>query len=454
MESSPLLTSTLLSTLRVVTYNVLSSSLSQPSYFFACSEKHVNPKNRYELLEKKLEIETHKESIVCLQELSLTWSGKLHTFFNQRGYTLIASNYGQRHNGYMGCGIAFPRSRYSLEFTDISTIADTKPGGWNAPGGGGSNNTVVDYSRNRNNNTITNHFTRLFKSIMWATKSNISSVMYGILSLIPGIRNILTIENNKDQGGGRTFRPEDADPWSLAKSRFNTMITLRLHPNSSSATITTTITPNDSFLISTYHMPCIFTIPAVMTIHSALALQRVQQLSEGKYPYIFGGDFNFKPRSPQYILYTTGILPSKVDDPEDKLVHGLPAIPALPAYEGDKWSPTFLPRGPVRSAYAEVQGKEPEFTNYALTGNDSEQTTTTPPKQPFKGTLDYLFVGNGQKFSGSTLILKPVEVLDLTETCKNVVLNSKSLPNENEPSDHLLLATNFELWKETTVKEG
>lgn len=43
-----------------------------------------------------------QKSVLCLQEVSTLWVGKLHTFFLKHDYAFITGNYGNRHNGYMG----------------------------------------------------------------------------------------------------------------------------------------------------------------------------------------------------------------------------------------------------------------------------------------------------------------------------------------------------------------
>ena len=65
--------------------------------------------------------------------------------------------------------------------------------------------------------------------------------------------------------GGRRDRDQEG-PWEAAKRRKNVMIFAKLAERASGTT----------FAIATYHMPCVFYNPPVMTIHGALALQRVQ----------------------------------------------------------------------------------------------------------------------------------------------------------------------------------
>ncbi len=75
----------------------------------------------------------------------------------------------------------------------------------------------------------------------------------------------------------------------------------------------------------------------------------------------------------------------------------------------------------MKSAYAQAEGKEPDFTNFA-------QVTENPV---LIDTLDYLFFSEGG--------LQVEEVLTLPQRDQVV----GPLPNDNEPSDHLLTAACF-----------
>jgi mRNA deadenylase 3'-5' endonuclease subunit Ccr4 len=70
---------------RVVTYNVLSSSLCEPTYFTHCAPEDLDPDNRYPRMLKKLEAEISAGAVIGLQEVSQKWAGKLHVFFAERG---------------------------------------------------------------------------------------------------------------------------------------------------------------------------------------------------------------------------------------------------------------------------------------------------------------------------------------------------------------------------------
>ena len=72
----------------------------------------------------------------------------------------------------------------------------------------------------------------------------------------------------------------------------------------------------------------------------------------------------------------------------------------------------------MRSAYKVKNGVEPAFTNYAQTKND---------KEPFVGTLDYIFLSD-------QWIVDNVSELPSMDSVKG------PLPTLQEPSDHLLIS--------------
>lgn len=110
---------------RVVTYNVLSSSLCEPEYFTHCAPEDLDPPARLAKLKAKLEPEMAKGAVIGLQEVSQKWAGDLHVFFAQRGYHLVCSLYGKPFNGYMGIALAVPLDKYEVCKVDISRCSDT-----------------------------------------------------------------------------------------------------------------------------------------------------------------------------------------------------------------------------------------------------------------------------------------------------------------------------------------
>ena len=77
----------------VISYNVLSSSLASPSYFQSCNPQNLYAEKRFAKLTAKLEEQVKRKAVICLQEVSTAWAGKLHTFFQKEDYYLISSHY-------------------------------------------------------------------------------------------------------------------------------------------------------------------------------------------------------------------------------------------------------------------------------------------------------------------------------------------------------------------------
>lgn len=182
--------------------------------------------------------------------------------------------------------------------------------------------------------------------------------------------------------------------WSEAKKRFNVAVALEVQQK----------TTGKSFIISTYHMPCRFMHPDFMVLHSSLALKWVQELGGAKnLPYLLLGDFNWKPQDGAYQLYASGTL-------EETHPHFPKPLPGI-TYE--------LNVSPVRSAYAEAFGEEPEFTNNALVKGMNE---------PFVETLDYIWMSDEWTCHEAKQLIG-----------KAAALESGPYPSAQEPSDHVLL---------------
>ena len=58
----------------------------------------------------KLRPEIERSAIICLQEVSREWAGRLHANFAQLGYHFIVDNYASQSSGYMGVALAIPTS--------------------------------------------------------------------------------------------------------------------------------------------------------------------------------------------------------------------------------------------------------------------------------------------------------------------------------------------------------
>lgn len=235
---------------RVVTYNVLSSSLCDPTYFTHCAPDDLDPVQRLPKLMKKLEAEMAKGAVIGLQEVSQKWAGDLHVFFAERGYHMVCSLYGRPFNGYMGIALAVPLEKYEMSKVDISRCSDTKklPREQYDPG-----------------------FLRKY----------FVDAPVGLYRKISGKR-----------------APQS--DWQLARARFNTIMYATLRCK----------TTGVEFGVANYHMPCMFRNQKVMTIHCQLAAMYAQRMAGDK-PAVLMGDFNIKPGDGGYELITRAELDDK-----------------------------------------------------------------------------------------------------------------------------------------------
>lgn len=192
--------------------------------------------------------------------------------------------------------------------------------------------------------------------------------------------------------------PEVIDHWNMSQYRFNVLISAVLREKET----------GNAFCVGNYHMPCAYYAPMVMTIHADLAARQVQRIAaeHGNMPYILAGDFNIKPSESVYKLLTTGEM-----DPEDRF------FPT--PKNGVEWTATA---SPMKSAYAETEDGEPNFTNYAR----------VKEQEPFIDVLDYLFLSKEWKVH---------DVLKIPHRD-----TYKQLPNLEleEPSDHVMIAATLE----------
>lgn len=237
------------STARVVTYNVLSSHLAAPSWFTSCKPENLDQATRLTKVQNKLKPEIEQQSIICLQEVSTTWVGPLHRFFSAHGYHFITALYGNKRNGYMGVAMAVPTSKYDVKDVDITCIADTK------------RMPRVAYKPP----TL---FTNVWKAI--------SSWVVGLMIY------------------WKFYKPP-LDIWDNTLYRKNQMICARLEHKEQ----------EEEFVVGTYHMPCMFELTPVMMAHCALSSQHIQKYANDL-PFIYTGDFNVKPHTPEYKLLTEG----------------------------------------------------------------------------------------------------------------------------------------------------
>jgi 2',5'-phosphodiesterase len=230
---------------RIVTYNVLSSSLCEADYHVKCTPRDLNQKVRLNRVIDLLAPEVAKGSIICLQEVSTKWAGSLHAHFSGLGYYMIHMGYGGKFDGYMGCALAVPVGKYKVEASKMVRVSDLKQWPRLPP----------PPRRERLKNWVLTKWRR------W-----------------------------------KGVKPP-VNAYEDTKRRSNQLLFLRLRDPAAAA----------SFCVATYHMPCQFRVPEVMVSHAALALRYLQRLAREQ-PLVFCGDFNFKPGDAPYRLVTEGSL--------------------------------------------------------------------------------------------------------------------------------------------------
>lgn len=237
---------------KITTYNVLSSHLGGADYYTSCKPEWLKPSHRLAKLKQKLDREISKDSIICLQEISTTWAADLHSYLSGKGYYLITGLYGRKFNGYMGVGIAVPLTKYDIQEIDITTIADTK------------------------------------KSPPKSKRSGFPLLLESkILNPLQSIAKAFGL-----------WKPP-LDVWKESLKKQNQMVCVRLAPKEKAGS---------NFVVGTYHMPCMFRLPQVMSIHCALSAQHLQRFAKES-PFVFAGDFNIKPSDSMYTLLTQGEAP-------------------------------------------------------------------------------------------------------------------------------------------------
>ena len=129
-------------------YNVLSSSLCEPSWYTESAAEYLDPRNRLPRVQTKLQqqiILSDGKVIIALQEVSMAWVGPLDTWFAERGYKFLCSLYGNPKNDFMGVALAVPLAHYDVVETAVSCVAaaqewgkeqqesSMRPGDWICP---------------------------------------------------------------------------------------------------------------------------------------------------------------------------------------------------------------------------------------------------------------------------------------------------------------------------------
>jgi len=131
-------------------------------------------------------------------------------------------------------------------------------------------------------------------------------------------------------------------------------------------------------------------------------------------PLLLAGDLNSGPESSVYeLLATQAVNPRHPDLVPRVAANGFGATNVLPDARA------ITHRLPLASAYAAVQGAEPEFTNYTL---------------GFRGVLDYVWFDSTHLRCAAVAAIPPVAALTRA---------GDALPNPQFPSDHTALVADF-----------
>lgn len=351
---------------RVVSYNVLSSSLAAPSHFRYCAPDDLDAGTRLARVLAKLEEAVASQSVICLQELSLAWAGPMHSFFARRGFHMITASYGSYFNGYMGVAIAFPTDVYDALDVSVERLSD-----------------LVPWPRAKR-------------------KSGFEKFVADVRDSIARTMSALAGESERDRRNRRS-------PWVQSQEKRNMLVFARLRAKTNGARL----------CVGTYHMPCSFWSPPIMLIHSALAVSQFQRLCGGDQA-VLAGDFNIKPGDSAYEMITSGGI-----DPDH--AHFPPRAPD--GSEAGKWFPGRFE--PMKSAYRELTGKEPDFTNYARVKEAPE----------FIETLDYIFCS------------KDVDVVDVIRLPDRNDVKGP-FPVASQPSDHILIGATLRLPSDKATRRG
>ena len=367
---------------RIVSYNVLSSHLASSDHFTACKPEDLDFANRLPLVLSKLESEIKdcqtmdKPVIFCLQEVSHSFAGPLHTFFANNRYTMITGLYGKPFNNYMGIALAYPIDAYETIAAEQVRLSDCRSQGW-------PREPRIEAEG------ISAKISNVKRSLR---KFSQGSLKRGIRSIMGPMRDLLRLPPP----------PKDPiDPWHMSENRQNILVSVCLKERVEAG-------DGQTFCLSNYHMPCAFYAPPVMNIHADLAAKHCQDFAAtvGPCPHILAGDFNLMPDSAHYKMLTTGVLP-RFD----------------PTYPAEKHGMTWQPEAkPMHSAYAVSSHGEPDYTNYAKIRND----------EPFIGTLDYIFLSDEWD-------------VDDVQKIPNREEYPGPFPTDAEPSDHLLISADLSL---------
>ncbi|CAE7437526.1 unnamed protein product [Symbiodinium sp. CCMP2456] len=283
------------SDVRVVTYNVLSPTLCSARRFPHCKEQDLLESVRWPRLVTQLDaaLAETTPTVFCLQEVDELWASKLHAHFQRRGWHFAYAMTPLTYFPPIGVALAFPGDLELEELLMVRPAAQLKLAPPRSPS------------------------TRWQRFKDWILDH--------------------TVRNHTDSDEGAA--------WTLAARKQNRLLAAKLKVKSGS-----------SFVVATYHMPCLFDEPLqrqAKAIHAALLREALMLHFPEEQSLVLAGDFNTKPEDSELQVLTEGALSeSDVAWPTALTDQGL---------DFAQWEAGSLQ---LRSAYAQ-QGGELEYTNYA-----------------------------------------------------------------------------------------
>ncbi|CAE7837304.1 unnamed protein product [Symbiodinium sp. CCMP2592] len=326
------------------------------------------------------------DAVFCLQEVDELWASKLHAHFQRRGWHFAYAMTPLTYFPPIGVALAFPGDLELEELLMVRPAAQLKLAPPRTPSTRWERFKAVDFSS-------------FFQDLS---------------------------------------RFREGAAWTLAARKQNRLLAAKLKVKSLGC----------SFVVATYHMPCLFDEPLqrqAKAIHAALVrdalmLHFPEAMGERlgaewrEKSLVLAGDFNTKPEDSELQVLTEGKLSeSDVAWPPAFSDQGLdfaewPKAEAALQLQAAGWKAwgKYGDREAgslqLRSAYAQ-RGGEPEYTNYAWI----EESPA-----PFRATLDYIFTAAA------------VEVVDVHRP-PLVPQGDPVFPTAEQPSDHVLLAADLSL---------
>jgi len=111
----------------VMSWNILCWKHCDADWFQHTNPEYLDNELRFQRVLEKLEQKMEDDAILCLQEVSQNWCGRLYAFFQQRQYTFVIASYGLDFEDYMGTAVAFPSKYFTLQDAQLQCVADTLP---------------------------------------------------------------------------------------------------------------------------------------------------------------------------------------------------------------------------------------------------------------------------------------------------------------------------------------